>query len=92
MLSSMSGTWSQRHLKARDMHLLVKDHKTHLPFVAALMELLEHRSRFNINGAEEHKSSSASLVVKFEAQWSLFWSNLNSRLEKSPHPLVVTCP
>lgn len=44
------------------MHLLVKDNKTHFPFVTALKEVLEHRSRFNGNGAEEHKSSFASLV------------------------------
>lgn len=97
MLSFSSDTWSQRHPKQpsepRDMHLpKVKDHKTHFPFVTALKELLGHRSRFNGNGAEEHKSSFASLVAKAEAQHGLFSSNLSSRLKNQqdlPCLLVV---
>lgn len=79
MVRDHKGTLSA--LNAHDMHLLFKDLKTHFPFVTALKELLEHRSRFNGNEAEVHKSSFASLLFKAKAQDCLFWSNLSSRLK-----------
>lgn len=80
MIHGHKGTLGS-NLNACDRHLLVKDHKTHFPFVTALKELLEHRSRLNGYGAEEHKSSFSSLVVKDKAQHRPFWSSLSSRLK-----------